>query len=266
MAKQRKQIWLATLGDGLIELNHDTSRNIIAMFEGRLATLQKKHGLNQYRVSVHECARGLHAHILFLGNKNIISQLQHSSAFGQFLDVRSVYDLDGLARRYLVKERTPQAQYAVGHMLHGSRSAGSHKLPGGGDRVRLSEMLRYDATAAGYVQPWKKTNAKRCAERKPYRRRPIVKWKALQPTGQLELFPEIADQPTRLKNFNAGTLSPSVALELEFHRRQCGLSQRELGKLAGLSQPQIANVVHGRFGLSRSATNRLKEALEQVAA
>jgi hypothetical protein len=34
-------------------------------------------------------------------------------------------------------------------------------LEGGGDRVRLSDALKQDAIAAGYVRPWKRTNAKR---------------------------------------------------------------------------------------------------------
>lgn len=84
---------------------------------------------------------------------------------------------------------------------------------------------------------------------------------ALKPVGQLSLFPEMEKPIARLSAFTAGTPSPSVALEIEHRRRMLGLSQRELGQKAGLSQPQIANVLLGRFGFSRLATSRIKSVL-----
>jgi hypothetical protein len=53
------------------------------------------------------------------------------------------------------------------HIL-GGRIKGSHRLEGGGDRVRLSCELERDAIEAGYVEPWRHTNARRSAVRKPY--------------------------------------------------------------------------------------------------
>ena len=64
--------------------------------------------------------------------------------------------------KYLSKERTPQAGYRRNHLL-GDRLNGSHLLPGGGDRVRLSKALERDAIAAGYVQAWKHSNARRAS-------------------------------------------------------------------------------------------------------
>jgi hypothetical protein len=43
----------------------------------------------------------------------------------------------------------------------GGRIRGSHRLEGGGDRVRLSEQLERGAIEAGLVDPWKRTNAMR---------------------------------------------------------------------------------------------------------
>jgi len=87
------------------------------------------------------------------------------------IDVRPVTDNNALAHKYLAKERTPQAGYRRGHVL-GGRIAGSHRIPGGGDRVRLSRELERDAIEAGYVEPWRHTYAKRSAEEKPHRPRP----------------------------------------------------------------------------------------------
>lgn len=80
-------------------------------------------------------------------------------------------------------------------------------------------------------------------------------------TGQIEMFPEINDPPSRLREYRAGILSPSVALELDFHRKRHGWTQKELGHRARLSQAQIANALSGRFGLSAEATARLKAVL-----
>jgi hypothetical protein len=44
-------------------------------------------------------------------------------------------------------------------------------LEGGGDRVRLSHDLERDAIVSGVIDPWKHTNAKRQACRKPRVRR-----------------------------------------------------------------------------------------------
>jgi hypothetical protein len=78
----------------------------------------------------------------------------------------------------------------------GGRLKGSHRLPGGGDRVRLSRGLERDAIDAGYVAPWQHTNAKRSTERKPYRLRRLSHRKAPRLAGQLSLFPEI-ERPFR---------------------------------------------------------------------
>ncbi len=190
-----------------------------------------------------------------------MERLKQSIAFRPYLDVRPAHDVPGLSQAYLVKERTPQAEYGLGHRLRGGRRRGSHRLPGGGDRVRLSGALKRDAIAAGYVQPWQPTNAKRSETRKPYRLRRLVSWKAAKPAGQIPMFPEMDRGAVRLRDFGGGTLPAATALELEFRRRQLGLSQRELGKLVGLSQPTLANAVGGLYGLSRGAVTRLKRVL-----
>lgn len=83
----------------------------------------------------------------------------------------------------------------------------------------------------------------------------------MRPVGQEEMFPELASPAGRLRDYFGGILSRSAAMELEFLRKRRGLTQRELGAMAGLSQPQIANAIHGRFGLSFDAAARIKAVL-----
>src|SRR5262249_36366921 len=147
-----------------------TPRDAIADIWKRITRLQGMHRLRCYSVITFESRGGIHAHIMFLGTRDIAQRLKQSARFGELLDVRPVTDPDGLTRRYLAKERTPQAGYRRSHMF-GGRLAGSHRLPGGGDRVRLSRELERDAIEAGYVEPWRRTNARRSLERKPYRPR-----------------------------------------------------------------------------------------------
>lgn len=91
-------------------------------------------------VTTFETSGGLHAHIVFLGNANMAERLQASKRFGEIIDVGPVTDSQTLVRKYLAKERTPQAGYRRNHML-GGRLGGSLRLDGGGDRVRLSREI-----------------------------------------------------------------------------------------------------------------------------
>jgi hypothetical protein len=157
----RVGLWLATTASA-------TPRDVIADIWKRITRLQGSYGIRQYSVITFEKSGGIHAHITFLGTRDITKRLKQSARFGELLDIRPVTDPDGLTRRYLAKERTPQAGYGREYIL-GGRIRGSHRLPGGGDRVRLSRELERDAIEAGYVEPWQHSNAKRSVEEKPYR-------------------------------------------------------------------------------------------------
>jgi hypothetical protein len=137
---------------------------------------------------VRESSGGLHAHIIFIGTPEIARRLKASKQFGEFVDVRRVTDPNGLVRKYLAKERTPQAGYGREHVL-GGRIKGSHPIEGGGDRVRLSRELERDAIDAGHVEHWRHSNARRAPERKPYRLRRLTR-RAPRLAGQLPLLPE----------------------------------------------------------------------------
>jgi len=243
-----------------LHTNKGTPRSIISNIQKRITRLQVEHGLRPYNVTTFETRGGPHAHIVFLGSHEIAERLQSSTAFGEFIQVDPVTDPVGLVRKYLAKERTPQAGYARHHML-GGRLRGSHRLDGGGDRVRLSRDLERDAISAGYVEPWQHTNARRTAERKAYRLRRLYPRKAPRPAGQLPLLPELNRPVARLREFGGGFMPPAVRAEVEWRRRQLGLSQIQLAAMIGRSQGQLANALRGHDPISGTAVNRLRDIL-----
>jgi len=164
---RRSALWLATT-------NKHASRSAIADVWKRITRLQTKYDLPAYSVAVLETRGGLHAHITFIGTRDIARRLQSSPVFTGQIDVRPVTDPNGLARKYLSKERTPQAGYGREYML-GGRLKGSHRLEGGGDRVRLSRALERDAIEAGYVDAWQHSNARRSPERRRHRPRVLAR-------------------------------------------------------------------------------------------
>jgi hypothetical protein len=247
----------------VVHVNKGTTRDSISDIQKRITRLQVEHCLQRpYNMTVYEGRGGLHAHIVFLGNREIVERLRSSTAFAQLIQVDRVPDPEGLARKYFAKERTPQAGYRRQQML-GGRLLGSHRLPGGGDRVRLSRDLERDAIDAGYVADWRHTNARRSAERRPYSPRANQRLgkTAPQPAGQLALFPELRRPVSRLKQFGGGYIPPAVAFEIEWRRHQLGLSQQELAVLIGRSQGQLANALRGHDPISVPAVNRLREIL-----
>lgn len=239
----------------------ENAREVLDNLTRQIVTKQRQHGILQYWLAVWETDPCLHAHGIFPACKKIAASIS-ASQLGQYFNIGHVYDLERLVCGYIAKERTSQADYAMRGKFRGKRKGGSLKIPGGGDRVVLSAALKRDAIADGVVDPWQRTYARRqqLGERKEYRPRPLTA-KAARPIGQIELFPAMAKPAARLRDFHGGLLSPSAALELEYHRKRLDLTQRQLGQVAGISQPQIANALHGRFGLSPSAAVRIKAAL-----
>jgi hypothetical protein len=249
---RRSSLWWLTTDKG-------TDRQTIADIRKRIGKLQRDHDVVPYSATMFECRGGLHVHVVFVGNGEIGKRLQESK-YGAVIQVERVKDHVGLARKYLAKERTPQAGYGRGHVL-GGRIRGSHRLEGGGDRVRLSEPLERDAIAAGYVEPWQRTNAQRSEERKPYRLRRLYPKRAPCPAGQLFLLPEMERPVARLHEFGGGIVPRAVATEIEFHRKRRGWTQSELAGKIGRSQGQYANAMRGHDPISQSAVNRLRENL-----
>lgn len=157
----QSQLWWLTTPKG-------STRHEIADYQKRITREQTTHGLPPYSAWIFETRPKLHAHIVFVANRNIAIALGRSRlCIGT--KIGPITSIEGLTKKYLTKERTPQAGY--GRRDLGKRIGGSHRLPGGGDRVRLSRQLERDAIEAGLVEPWKHTNAKRSNQRKDYRPR-----------------------------------------------------------------------------------------------
>lgn len=78
-------------------------------------------------------------------------------------------------------------------------------------------------------------------------------------SGQFMLFREPAE--IELKGFWAGKLPASVANDVLARQKGLGLTQGELARRVGISRPQLANALAGRFGLSRQPVARLQALL-----
>jgi Helix-turn-helix len=245
------ELWWLTTPKG-------STRSEIAAIQKRITRLQGDHGLYCYSAWVFETKPALHAHIVFIGNPVIAAALKRS-AVCRGCNVDLVSDPDGLAKNYLSKERTPQAGYGRSDL--GGRIRGSHRIEGGGDRVRLSRELERDAIEAGLVKDWRHTNAKRSEERKERRLQRLYPKKAPRLSGQILLFPELEKPIARLHSFAQGYVPPAVAAEIEFRRKQRGMSQTQLAALMGRSQSQLAHALRGHDPISAVAVSRLRQIL-----
>ncbi len=245
------ELWWLTTSKG-------ATRHEIASIQKRITRVQGDQGFYCYNALIFETRPKLHAHIVFVGNSEIAARLKRS-AICKDCDIAPVADPDGLSKSYLIKERTPQAGFGRSDL--GGRIRGAHPIEGGGDRVRLSRELERDAIEAGLVEPWQRTNAKRKLERKGYRLRGSGSLaRSARLSGQIPLFPEMKPV-ARLQAFGGGYIPRAVAAEIEFRRRQRGLSQRQLGALVGRSQGQLANALRGHDPISSGVVNRLRDAL-----
>ena len=258
--KNRDKIFCAVLGDELLAMNSSNARMLVSKFTSRLVELQSRAGLPQHWVLVWETSQGLHANIVFIGNESLSGKLERGFAHCMQGDkaMQLVAGMDRLCR-YLWKESTPQCSFALA--LAGTRAKGSHKIAGGGDRVRCSPALRTAAISNGAISDWQRTNAKINPETMPRKKRLTRPATNLRLSGQIELFPEIDRPAVRLGIFQGGVLTATQALELEFKRHQAGLTQQSLCDRAGVSQPTLANALARRFGLSRQTAFRIRAVL-----
>lgn len=234
------------------------SRETVADIQKRIGRLQSERDFYTYSAWCFETRPRLHAHFLFPGDSAVVERLKRS-AFGAMVTIKQVYNLAKLVNGYQAKERTPQAGFGRESKL-GGRIKGSHKLDGGGDRVRLSRELERDAIDAALVEPWQHSNATRSHSRKEYRKRPLTA-RATRLSGQILLFPELSKPVARLAAFGGGYIPRAVKAEIEFRRHQRGLSQRQLAALVGRSQGQLSNALRGHDPISSAVVNRLRDAL-----
>jgi hypothetical protein len=243
------ELWWLTTAKG-------STRNEISAIQKRITKLQGSQGLYCYSAWVFETLPKLHAHIVFVGNSEIAHAMKRSAICHGCI-VKLVPDPDGL-EDYLAKERTPQAGYRRTDL--GGRIRGSHPIEGGGDRVRLSRELERDAIDAGLIQNWQHTKAARSSDRKERKLQRLYPKKAPRLSGQMLLFPKMKPV-ARLQAFGGGYMPLAVAREIEFRRRQRGLTQGKLGALVGRSRGQLANAFRGHDPIAGSVVNRLRDVL-----
>lgn len=255
--RNRSRLWFASFESG-------TDRLTITKIWKRITKLQGEFGLRRHSVLFFEPGRTqtMGGHVLFLGNGAIVTRLRQSPSLQAEEAIKPVNDLEGLTLKYLAKKRSQKVGYGRKHNL-GGRVSGPHRLEGGGDKVRLSKDLELDAIEAGYVRDWQHTNARRTETRKAYRLRgsgPLARVPRL--SGQLVLLPELNRPVARLRDFGGGFVPASVTREIEFKRRQCGQSERQIASMIGISQGHYSNVIRGHDPISAVAVNRLRELLQ----
>lgn len=221
------ELWYLTTAKGV-------SRDTVAKIQKRINRLQHDRDFWAYSAWCFETRPKFHAHFLFVGDTAVVERLKRG-AFAEIIEIEPVYDLPGLVKGYQAKERTPQAGYGRERQL-GGRITGSHRLEGGGDRVRLSRELERDAIEQALVRTWQRTNAKRKADRKEYRKRPLTA-RAPRLAGQILLFPNMRPV-ARLQAFGGGYIPRPVAAEIEFRRRQRKLRRKQWPAGAGNSTEQ----------------------------
>lgn len=263
-----RSIWWFVLGDALLDLDTAAAYAVLDKFLRRLVRFQKKHERPAYYMVVRESSGGLHFNIIAICTPTMAGKLR--AAFTPYmvgkLAAQPMPDLDNWVRSYGVKEASSESRRFVQHLYKGSRLKGSHKLPGDGDRVTLSAALKQDGVAAGRIEDWVSSYARRSEARKPARPYCLRRKKSLDISGQLALLPLKDD--TRLRYFHGGHMTAPQAREAEYQRERIGLSQYQLADAIGCSQPHYANVIRGHDPLSRITAYRLRQVLlgEKVAA
>ena len=96
------------------------------------------------------------------------------------------------------------------------------------------------------------------SSRPPSPRRPL----------QLDLFgysdaPPVNDD--ELRSWSAGVMPGSLQRAAVFHMHRLGVRHADMAAQVGLSRPQLTNVLHGRFGTTPVAADRLKSFIRNMA-
>ncbi len=257
--KRKIELYWAVIGDDVLNQPSSKTHEIFSDVKSRLVKLQKRAGLPTYWVDAKEVTGGLHDNLIFIATVEIAESLK--AAFPEYFQgeksIRSIPNNFDVVS-YLTKECIQQAAWKKKRTFQ--RLGGSHRCTGLGDRVSLSKALKRKVVSKRIVDDWKPTNSKRTTSKRTYKSR-MKPTQYMKPSGQLFLFPSMENPPVRFRDYYGGIASPSAALEIEHYRKLANLTQKQLGQQIGLSQPQIANVIHGRFGMSHQAAMRMHEVL-----
>ncbi len=157
------RLYYAVLGFPGLDFTRKDCEEFSRSLKNLLTTAQRRAGIPRHWVELIEVEGGAHFNIIFPANREIVESLRKSEKFAlctpfgkPILRIERAPTALNLVNVYLAKEATPQAKYALGAAI-GKRRDGSHRLEGGGDRVRLSKALKADCSEAGRIEDWKRT-------------------------------------------------------------------------------------------------------------
>jgi hypothetical protein len=262
---------MVTVGDAVFDMTEREARDAIRDLEARITRDQERAHLPKYRVTVYESVGGFHAHIVCMATPQLIERWRASAEFTPFCvgedAIQQVTDPHRLAQRYLTKERRPAPPGTQRHL--GARVPGSHRIEGGGDRVRLSAQLKADALAKDLITPWKRTKAKTpkppstertsaAIESPKVLRETLFDLPGLPAKAAQAVRPKRARPPIATKHEGQGELPLAMPDIADLIRTIPG-SDAERATLIGVSRAQVTNIRNRQFGPSRHVARRIVE-------
>jgi DNA-binding XRE family transcriptional regulator len=287
-----QQVLLITIGDALFDLDYAGRVEVIREAKKRITKEQGRAGIPQHLLEVIELlgSAGFHSHLVCIGNAKVIHHLRNSAWLAPYTvgpdAIQDITERKGGwigVFRYLSEERTNPANRSRFRRVGLPPRKPATKLPGAGDRVRVSDALKSDLINGSHIRPftatpWKQKSLvgvtatpfsphvekrlRREAAVSRSEQSPAIHVTTMTLSGQVSMFPD--ERPiSRIRDYGGGFMPPSIAEKIEFHRRRLGFTQAQLAALIGICQPTFANVLAGRYPLSGWAANRLRETLEQ---
>jgi hypothetical protein len=186
----------------------------------------------------------------------LVEAINSSSAYGNtFAEPAPPVEV---LKGYCLKEMTSQAAYRTGIR----RMDGSHPLPEGGDRVRVSPAVREALIRAERFEPYRRRYAKNPAKRQAWQ---------FDAGGQGLLFPRLPDTDAPLCEsgpISRPKIEPAPMLRLfavvgnvDVLETMKGLGEthEEIASRLGISRPQATNILNGQFRPSRDVVRRVLE-------
>lgn len=287
-----QQVLLITIGDALFDLDYAGRVEVIREAKKRITKEQGRAGIPQHLLEVIELlgSAGFHSHLVCIGNAKVIHHLRSSAWLAPYTvgpdAIQDVTERKGGwigVFRYLSEERTNPANRSRFRAVGLPPRKPATKLPGAGDRVRISDALKSDLIKGSHIRPFTTTpwqhkplvgitstpfsphvqrRLRKEVTQVELEQSPAIHVTTMTLSGQISMFPD--ERPvTRIRDYGGGFMPPSIAEKIEFHRRHIGFTQAQLAALIGICQPTFANVLAGRYPLSGWAANRLRETLEQ---
>jgi hypothetical protein len=186
----------------------------------------------------------------------LVAGINSSSAYGDTF-AEPCHDREKL-KSYCLKEMAPEAAYRTGIR----RIKGSHPLPEGGDRVRVSPAVRDALIRAERVEPYTRTYAKNPAAHHAWQ---------FDASGQGLLFSRLPDTDAPLcerGSVSSPKIEPAPMLRLfavvgnvDVLETMKGLGEThdEIARRLGISRPQATNILNGQFRPSRDVVRRVLE-------